>query len=392
MKRVAVLGAGVAGVAAAWAAQRDGAHVVVYDGGPGASRLTSGALDARWSADEPPLSMTDELRVFIDALSGFVLPERRCLVATSAGLLRSALGADASLLNLTPLAGKTVAVALTQRHDLDAHSLARGLSHEPDAQRRALRFIPVSVDVLRFEDERSLPSIDLAARHDDEARLRWLAARITDVRRIEPFDALLLGPWLGATRPRAPWLSSLAGLPVGELLSGPGAAAGRRLSMALGALRASTHIETIQAQVSAQEDPDGGWRVNADEHAARFDALILATGGLASGGIVFERPLPDDVAIAPPRFVMTALDDATLLGTSPTPGSPSPAMQPLTWSAREPGLLDRVGVLHQRGQVLDARGRARRGLFVAGDAALGVSRTWLAAASSGLEAGRAAAR
>ncbi|MGE3675324.1 MAG: FAD-dependent oxidoreductase, partial [Polyangiaceae bacterium] len=47
MSQVLVIGAGVAGVAAAWAARSNGAEVVVVADRAGASELTSGACDLR---------------------------------------------------------------------------------------------------------------------------------------------------------------------------------------------------------------------------------------------------------------------------------------------------------------------------------------------------------
>ena len=47
MTRVAVVGAGVAGLAAAWAARRAGAEVTVVASGTGASALGGGAVDDR---------------------------------------------------------------------------------------------------------------------------------------------------------------------------------------------------------------------------------------------------------------------------------------------------------------------------------------------------------
>ena len=89
-ERVTILGAGVAGVAAAWAAAQRGAALRLFDGGLGASCLAGGAVDDRpWdevarSAEvlqslPRASSLPEAVRIFAAALGLWRRPPERAL-------------------------------------------------------------------------------------------------------------------------------------------------------------------------------------------------------------------------------------------------------------------------------------------------------------------------
>src|SRR5687767_14513449 len=97
---VVVIGAGAAGTAAAWAAARAGASVMVLHDRAGATALYSGALDlvpwdskdepqARRAAEDAVLADT-ELAAFAGELGVFRLVH--CTLASREGVARRALG------------------------------------------------------------------------------------------------------------------------------------------------------------------------------------------------------------------------------------------------------------------------------------------------------------
>ena len=115
-RRVVVIGAGASGTAAAYAASRLGARVTVIMGRPGATSLSSGALDGDLEA------AGDEAHAFIDAIGIWEIGD--CHVATRAGLLRPARGRDLSVLDLQRIEPGVVAVVDVMRRGWDARALA----------------------------------------------------------------------------------------------------------------------------------------------------------------------------------------------------------------------------------------------------------------------------
>ena len=137
-----VIGAGASRTAAAFAASKLGARVTLIMGRPGATSLSSGALDGdREGAG-------DEAQAFIDAIGIWEIGH--CRVATRAGLLRPARGRDLSVLDLQKIGPGVVAVVDVMRRGWDAKSLAESWSQEPWALEHGLRFESVAVEVLRL--------------------------------------------------------------------------------------------------------------------------------------------------------------------------------------------------------------------------------------------------
>ena len=140
-ERVTVIGAGAAGLAAAWAAAQRGAQIRVLDAGVGASCLTGGAVDDRpWeqmarSTDVLRMaavagSLPQSVRVFSDDLELWRLPregEPLVRLATEAGRVRVARGHDTSVLDLSQLpSGARVLLPRALRNEWHADNLGKG--------------------------------------------------------------------------------------------------------------------------------------------------------------------------------------------------------------------------------------------------------------------------
>jgi hypothetical protein len=383
--RVAVIGAGAAGTAAAWTLARGGARVVVIHDRAGSSALYAGALD-----DEPTASSEAGLdggaRAFADALALWRVGP--VTLATREGVVRAASGADRALLDLAPLAGKHVAVADVARDDWDAALLASSLSASAWAERTGTRFSAVSVAAIRRGHERRITSHDFAALHDDAERLAAFAALLEASK--GGHDAWLVGPWLGTTPRTVELLERSGSVAVGEATSAVGGAAGARFENARDVLFAANAIEAVRARVLAVESRDERWLVRFQADEDREDeleaaAVVLASGGVAAGGIRFVW---DPVRGA--HGFRLGFEAPVELALDGEPGASSGSLYGPSLDVRGLGVLERVGVhAGPRGAVFrsDERGA---GLFVAGDARAARPRTMLEAVKSGVEAGRGA--
>jgi glycerol-3-phosphate dehydrogenase subunit B len=397
--RVVVIGAGVAGTAAALAAARSQAKVTVLDGGPGASALSTGAVDRTpWRPEGdgtsglPPLA-----RYVFDALGAHVLTDRPAQLLTMAGVRRPARGRDAALLDVTSLAGRPLGVVRCTRPGWDAEGLAQAWGGA---------CITIEAIVMRYSDERALPDAEFAARHDDDARLGWLAERLREALAIEfggdTVAGLVLPPSLGIDRARADQLSGLVGLPCGEPLGMPGGPAGLRFERARDRALGAAGIERVEGRAEGLErtpsPAGGGWRVTLVEgEPLDADAVVLATGGLLGGGIEYA-PSEAMLALAvPPRSrapLRATLDAPVSLGAHGTPlESPGSLYglppEEIAWPFASDGLLARAGVLvGEDGGCLGAP----VGLFAAGELVADAPRTWLGALVAGATAGVSAAR
>ncbi|HEX6765763.1 MAG TPA: FAD-dependent oxidoreductase [Polyangiaceae bacterium] len=382
--RVVVVGAGVAGTAAAWFLARGGARVSVLFDRAGSSALMSGAVDGGESAASSELDA--DARAFVEALGLWKLGPTT--VATREGVVRTAAGADLALLDLEPLAGKHVAVADVPRDDWDGPLLVEALVANPWAERTRTKFSLVPVSALRRGHERRIASHDFASLHDDSERLAALAQLLVETGR--GHDAWLLGPWLGVKPGTASLLRRTVPVPVGETTSFVGGAAGARFDNAREALLGARSIEVVRARVESIEPRGDRWAVgfvSGDERERNDEleaaAVVMATGGVAAGGIAFvwepERGANGfRLSFAAP--VALCLDGQ--------PGDSGGSLYGPSLEARGLGVLERVGV------VAGASGIALRGkdpvpgLYVAGDALAGRPRTVLDAVVSGIRAAR----
>lgn len=386
---VVVVGGGIAGTAAAWAATRAHARVLLLHDRAGGTALYSGAADlAPWrSAAERStvVPVSEELCAFFAELGQIRLGDFR--IATRQGVVRSAAGADRALLDLAPLAGLRIAVADVERDDWDAPLLAWSFSDSDWALRTRTVFEPVRIRGLRTGPERRIAPYDFAALHDDPERLASLAAEI--VHACDEFDACLVGPWLGVEPETAERLQALVPVPVGECTSPLAGAAGARLERACAVLLAKLGVEVCRAEVRSVTPRAGRWATELVPEATagkplvvEADAVVLAIGGVGAGGLRFEWA-PDrggqgfSAAVDAPVSLSLDGEELSAFGSLYGPSLERSGLE----------LLERVGFS------IDASGRAlllgvaQEGLFVAGDAASGVPRTLLGAAESGVRAG-----
>lgn len=403
--RVVVIGSGVAGLAAAYAARRAKANVTMVLGRPGASALMSGAIDdVEWerAAAHPPSSLEAHEAALVSELGIWKVADERALVATLSGLLRPARGCDRAVLDLASLTDATVAIPRANRPQWDADALARALNDDHRARARGLRFEAIDADVLRLADESSLSDLELAMRHDAE-RVGWLAERLRAAAGMAGKAAVLLGPWLGLDSTNASLLAEKLGMPVGETLSPVGGLAGSRFERARDRLLAALDVVMQPGRV-LRIGGQAGRAILELEGDAMLDAdiVVLAIGGVAGGGIVLSRAalhgLDDDASGREPAFVaslesqaIVAADDRPLtLSSSPY----GPSFESLVWSA-SPGrsLLETVGLwANPDGRAKRPDGEPLAWLFVGGDAVADRARTVLGALRSGLVAGHRAAQ
>jgi glycerol-3-phosphate dehydrogenase subunit B len=409
--RLSVIGAGVAGVAAAWSARKGGLDVSVIDAGPGATALGSGAVDdvpwedlvrasrllgeenPRASAALPPLCLA-----FAAELGIWDLPAtERPWIATAAGRVRPARGRDRAILDLGGLEDGVVVLPRVDRPAWDADAIAAALARSTFARLRKIRFQVTDVPVLRFDDEHRAADADLAARHDDEARLAWLAGRLREgLASASGARAVLLGPWLGASAPRAAALSLAVGVPCGEALVGAGSPAGLRFEAARDRLLDAIGAQRIRDRALRVARSGGEHRGNrftitlAGGASVLAEAVVLATGGLAGGGLVYAPPEHGArVALPPggkvPFELSVEAPIALSLGRSERMGivgsMQGPELDLVAWpDDGRAGALEAVGVACDG--VL-----AAPGIAVAGDLVAGRPRTVLEAVTSGLAAG-----
>lgn len=383
MSPIVVVGAGIAGTAAALSAARAGARVTVVDGGTGASTLWTGAIgDGKGAVPQHALVLSEAL--------GFVV--RHGIALATTGYEHGVAGHEAGLLGLDPqklLDGLCVGVVDCDRPGWDAEAIVR------DSPRRAL----VAATMLRHVDERALPDADFAARHDEPERLAWLAVRLRDglARAGARAGALLLPPSLGIERARAAELSKLVGIPCGEAIGLPGAPPGLRFERARDRALAGAGIEVIRGRVGRVEASDGKWRVRiGDDGEAGHEAsaVIIAAGGLVGGGLEYQSS-EWMLAAALPPFAREPFR-CTIEGPLPLGAHGAPLELPgslygvppesIAWPFVGAPLMSRVGVL------CDPEGRVARGLYAAGDLVADQRRTWLDALEGGVRAGIAAAR
>jgi glycerol-3-phosphate dehydrogenase subunit B len=448
VKRVVVIGAGAAGTAAALAAAREGAETTLLDGGSGASTLATGAFDFYpWDGAAGNADGAEDGTAGARALSLFdVLGHARAgaprgmagamglqaesavgtaWVATTAGVVRPAFALDRALLDLGPLLASpsrgagTVLVPRAEHTGWSADTLARAWSDDARARGLALTFVAVDGPIARLSDERTIADAEIAARHDDPARLAWLASCLQDARRkagLPAATAIVLPPWLGVDQERAGELSLAVGVAVGEALAMPGGPSGLRFERARDRALREAGVTTLRGRAMRVESAAGegegdvpgnsAWDLSievaegAERRRARLaaEAVVVCAGGVLGGGI---RYTPSAALLAgelPPHATRSFV--ATIEGPLPlgafaqplvTPGSlfgVPPESMAWPFAAGGHALFDHVGVL------TDADGRVKgtaRGIFAAGDFVADGPRTWLGAFASGARAGRAAA-
>lgn len=357
---VLVIGAGAAGVAAARAAREAGATVAVVADGGGATALGSGVV---WGASREAFTAwaTDEAW----RVGGRYVTAAGWLVEGAAGALRSLL--DLSSLSPTGTPGVL---------DLATHpSWSAGLV----AQTLGARVVPAPEGAPRGETFR-----EAAAALDAEGAAEAFAQALKP--RCEGLSGLLLPPVLGLTRlDVAARMGAVLGLPVGEAAGAAGDPPGVRLLRALRRwLPEGTEVLSDRATVKPGRLPVVVLRSGGLVQAR---AVVLATGGLPGGGLVFEGSLREATADAP---VWTRDRKRVLAAGGAARGAdPSEWFDEHTGRARGAGLRVNAG-----SRVLDADGESpiAEWLYGAGEVAVGRGGEGVAdALAEGARAGRAAA-
>jgi len=393
---VVIVGAGMAGTAAAWAASREARRVVVVHDRAGASALYAGLLELEPSeplrTDEPLArdhALNDAgLAAFVAAVGTLRLGREHA--ATASGVVRATLGADTAVLDLTPLRGKRIAVADIGRDDWDAPLIARTLAASPWAEASSTTFVAVPIKALRAGHERRIPPYDFAALHDDDVRRRALAEALKHAS--DGVDAWLTGPWLGLEPDSVSVLRRLVPVPLGETTSPMGGPAGARFEAARDRLLANQHVEVVRGRLRAVRSLGGRWALDVEGDGGEPDELearsvVLATGGVAAGGLLFTMdPERRERGFTLPFHapVVVSLDGDVQGGGGSLYG---PSLETVGL-----GALARAGIQADSSGRPRGLGASEGCLLVAGDAVAGRPRTMLEAAGAGLAAGTVAAR
>jgi len=408
VRHVIVIGAGVAGTAAAIAARRRGARVTLVAAGTGASVLAGGALDdVPWEDADlaaSPSDLSPEARAVLDTLDAYEVGSDRVMVAATTGLVRPARGIDRALLDLTPLGGKTVLVPDFAHGSWDAPSVARTWNDAPFCRARAVSFLPAPASLYLYTEEHSFTDADIAARHDEHRRLEWTAVRLREAmaRASERIGAIVLPPWLGVARERATALGKALGVPCGEALGSLGGPSGARFEHARDRALEAAGVTVVFARATHVVGEAGAWRValEAGETGAEpleGHAVVLATGGVLGGGLAYT---PNGAYIAnalpgAPRPLLHLTCEATVtLGAFGRPLDETSSLfgavpEAHAWPFVTAPLLEHAGVLVRDGCAVLG---AEAGLYAAGEVSAGAPHTWLASLSRGAHAGEAAAK
>jgi anaerobic glycerol-3-phosphate dehydrogenase len=377
--KVAVLGAGFAGLSAAFAAQRAGASVTVVNHGAGASGLYAGAVDGSTAPDSPALAaLLNEL----GPLLGLRLSTHaQAMIATREGIVRRAAGADAALLDLAPLAGKRIGVVDVPRDDWDGPLLVRSFAASDWARSTNTRFELVPLDLLEKSSQRRVSPYDFATSFERPERPAWLSAVLKA--HAGP-EAWLFGPWLGVKRELGRELTTNVGVPVGEVTSPPGGVAGARFEARRDALLLSLGAQVVTERATGVRTSAAGVVVLLDGgRELEADALVVAVGGIVSGAIRLSGALSG----AEPAGFELSLSGLPLVQARGELRRPVSSLFGVDLAARGRVLLEHVGlVASARGEVV---GEPR--VFAAGDLLAPQPPSVGHALLSGLRAGAAAA-
>jgi glycerol-3-phosphate dehydrogenase subunit B len=393
-----VIGAGLAGLAAALRLADEGRRVLVVARGVGATHLAPATIDVLGFADGRVERPAQALPAFVDShpqhpygrfpldvIRGSIewlkvrLPalgyrgglEENMLLPTAVGATKpSALVLETMAGGDLRAGGQFVFVGLKGLKDFYPAYLAENLSRVEGVSARAIDVAP------RLGGEADVSSLGFARRFDEpefrDAVVRRLAGQV------EPDERVGFPAVLGLKHAAEVWRELEARLerPVFEVATLPPSVSGIRLHEALsGALRQAGGRILIGSAVVGAETANGRVEGVVAEAAARpttyrADSFVLATGGLAAGGIrvdsygkireaVFDLPLAGvPAADGRPRFLPTYLEE-----------------QP----------LDRVGVpVDEQLRPVDADGGPRYENLHAAGAALAGAVPWQEASGNGI--------
>jgi glycerol-3-phosphate dehydrogenase subunit B len=307
---VAVIGAGVAALAAALAAREGKVRLRVVGGPRGLSHLASGVWD-RGDLATIPSALRNALavtrrsaeRAVLLALGGYrAVPFRaddRPLVATAEGTLRRVLTAERNVLDLAPLPRARVAVVgFAALPSWSPHAIARSLDEDAVRRGDARRFFAVELEHARRAHDVLLGGAELARVHDAPRARERLAVAIARALAELPCDAVLLPPVLGSHGESVvSHLERALGRAVGEIVAGRSIQS-ERLAARLEA--ALTQLERV---------PEDAERLTLED-----DRVVVHT----AGGRIAARA----VAVCTGRGLPGTLGADALLGVPVGPGVP----------------------------------------------------------------------
>lgn len=353
MKRVLVVGGGVAGTVAALAAKEAGAEVQLAARAPGASALCGGLVEvandplgravpaveaATALATRHPSHPYGRLRARLDRLPAALSLLRSRLAplfvpgeespterfATTLGGLRAAALAHAAQAVGALRPGRHIGVGWFRNQPaiLDGELVAAGL-REAGLDARAC-----GLDYLNREEQLSWSAFELARWLDRPGEARRFGESIQ--RAQTQVDLLLLPPLLGLERHEEVFaeLSQQAGVPCAELVAGTPSVPGLRLQRALERALAAAGIELARGDVGKLTESRVRLTGEGGGEELTFDEVVVASGRFVGGGVERERTFSEPLLGLPVWDGTTQLafqPIETLLGEGP--GSPCAAFR-----------------------------------------------------------------
>ena len=347
---VVVVGGGVAGTAAALAAARAGADVILVDGGSG--RVD--ALDRGHRRRRPGSAGRDRFRRRCRrscALSS--TPSRRSSSATRRAVVDDRRGSRGPRAAATPRSSiATLARVPAGRPSSAAPSPGLGRGRAGTTRGGARGFVADRRRRPPDDDEERIPDADFAARHDDDARLGWLAdapprgpgARRRGGRR---YAAVALPPCARAsTRSRAEALSAPRRRPLrrGHGICPAGPAGLRFERRATAPSRRPAFAGDARPRHARRGRRDGeGWRVHVED--GPVDSMRAPSSwrpeASSAGASSTCPPRPRSPAASPPGLAppLRATVDAPVVASARTGGrwtSPARSSAPHRSRSRGP--------------------------------------------------------
>ncbi len=288
--RVAVVGAGFAGLSAAFGLLGKGWSPTLLSVGAGASSMSSGAADLRPWTEEVRGVVSSGARQFATALGLYGEPGR---VVTAEGIVRATDGVGARVLAVDALAGKRIGIARLPRADFRPEEVARRLASTAWAKRTKTDFEVVETPGVASVHELDYPLSAFSRLFDDAERIEALrsAARASSGR----IQGLLTGPFLGSARESL----DVPGVMIGETLSPPDGAFGSRFEGARSEWTRRVGIEIrptsvrrlmveeqgVRLTLESQAEDRSSRGARAPETTLWVDAVVIASGGLIGHGV-----------------------------------------------------------------------------------------------------------
>lgn len=308
---IAIIGAGAAGIAAARAVHSASTHTVLMVAeNEGATGMTAG-----WISHSPTVLPDDPALTWLTDV-GLRAPGKYTF-ATLGGTTTTALSGLPSLLDMNtlpdgPLGVVDVIAGPSWSAELVAASLAQTLA-------RQVRIVPAGPHAPRGETP-----AEFARALEAHGIAEALAVSLRP--RVHGCVALLFPPVLGLQHDDVfVRLARTVGIPVGEVGGGPADPPALRLARAL-TRGIPPGIERITGHATIQDDGTGRACIHVGHRVFHARAVILATGGLAGGGVRFDGMLVEPCAGAP---LHTTPDTSTIALPGSTHGmDPVPLFAP----------------------------------------------------------------